>query len=64
MKLTLSVINADIGSIDAAMLPMGELVFTGIVENLAALDPRSRIRADKYGCMSIEIDSTGQEPVP
>jgi hypothetical protein len=30
------------------MWPMGELEYTGIVEKLAALEPRFRIRADKY----------------
>ena len=57
MRLTLSVIKADIGSIGghicpsqrqgffgAAMLPMSELEYTGIVEKLKTLEERFTVR--------------------
>ena len=34
------------GLFGAAMLPMSELEYTGIIEILSALDNRSRIRSD------------------
>ncbi len=52
MKITLSVIKADIGSVGRAVihrrtrLPMSELEYTGIMEKLKVLDTRFRLRHD------------------
>lgn len=51
MKMTLSVIKADVGSIgghiapSARLLPMSELEYTGIMEKLTELDGRFVMRA-------------------
>ena len=37
------------GFFGAAMLPMSELEYTGIIETLAALDSRFRVRAEASG---------------
>ena len=48
------------GCFGAAMLPMGELEYTGIVENLRSLDKRFRARADQAASLAMSSHTEPQ----